>query len=100
MHFRHCLHIANALRSNLRSRLANSALRNRTPNRGIMPAIVCISRVRKEPATRLSHLPALTAPVLRLNGLAPYYTMFPLAFPFAALASAKRSEWVFDPFCG
>src|SRR5690606_1321230 len=37
---------------------------------------------------------------LRLNGLCPYYTMFPLAFPFDALAAAKPGEWVFDPFCG
>jgi hypothetical protein len=26
--------------------------------------------------------------------------MFPLAFPFEALANAKHGEWVFDPFCG
>jgi hypothetical protein len=42
----------------------------------------------------------LTAPLLRLNGLAPYYTMFPLSFPFGALANSKAGEWVLDPFCG
>jgi hypothetical protein len=26
--------------------------------------------------------------------------MFPLSFPFEALATAKPGEWVFDPFCG
>jgi hypothetical protein len=26
--------------------------------------------------------------------------MFPLSFPFEALAKAKPNEWVFDPFCG
>src|SRR5947209_13310310 len=52
------------------------------------------------PATRLKRLPKLTAPLLRLNGLAPYYTMFPLSFPFEALAASNVGEWVFDPFCG
>jgi DNA modification methylase len=42
----------------------------------------------------------LTAPLLRLNGLAPYYTMFPLSFPFDALEKSKQGEWVLDPFCG
>src|SRR5262249_27692889 len=45
-------------------------------------------------------LPKPTAPLLRLNGLCPYYTMFPLGFPFDALASSKPGEWVLDPFCG
>ena len=35
-----------------------------------------------------------------MNGLAPYYTMFPLSFPFDALANSKADEWVVDPFCG
>lgn len=65
-----------------------------------MATVVSITRARKEPATGLRRLPKLTAPLLRLNGLAPYYTMFPLAFPFAALADAEQGEWVFDPFCG
>ncbi len=48
----------------------------------------------------LKRLPKLTAPLLRLNGLCPYYTMFPLSFPFDVLAAAEAGEWVFDPFCG
>ncbi len=63
-------------------------------------AVVSITRSRRGPVARLKRLPKLTAPLLRLNGLAPYYTMFPLAFPFEALANAKAGEWVFDPFCG
>lgn len=35
-----------------------------------------------------------------LNGVCPYYTMFPLDFPLNRLRSAKRGEWVIDPFCG
>lgn len=41
--------------------------------------------------------PALTV----LNGICPYFTMFPLSFPFGILRrSAKRNEIVADPFCG
>src|SRR5712692_4149935 len=65
-----------------------------------MASIVSVTRSRKEPASRLNRLPKLTAPLLRLNGLAPYYTMFPLSFPFGALANSKAGEWVLDPFCG
>jgi hypothetical protein len=65
-----------------------------------MSSVVSVTRSRKGPASRLKRLPKLTAPLLRLNGLAPYYTMFPLAFPFEALANAKPGEWVVDPFCG
>lgn len=32
--------------------------------------------------------------------MCPYYTMFPLDFPFKSLGRAKRNEWVIDPFCG
>ena len=36
-----------------------------------------------------------------LNGICPYFTMFPLDFPYAILSShAKPGEWVLDPFCG
>lgn len=35
-----------------------------------------------------------------LNGLCPYYTMFPLDFPLAHLADLPRGARVFDPFCG
>lgn len=65
-----------------------------------MASVVSITRSRKGPASRLKRLPKLTAPLLRLNGLAPYYTMFPLSFPFEALANSKAGEWVLDPFCG
>jgi len=36
----------------------------------------------------------------RLNTICPYFTMFPLAFPYQQLRRAKRSNWVLDPFCG
>lgn len=35
-----------------------------------------------------------------LNGLCPYYTMFPLTFPLEQLAGMPENSWVFDPFCG
>jgi DNA methylase len=36
-----------------------------------------------------------------LNGICPYFTMFPLDFPLGILRSrARRSDWVLDPFCG
>lgn len=39
--------------------------------------------------------------VLALNGLCPYFTMFPLSFPLSVLASRARSgDEVLDPFCG
>jgi DNA modification methylase len=62
--------------------------------------VVSVTRSRKEVAPPLKRLPKLTAPLLRLNGLCPYYTMFPLVFPFHALANSKAGEWVLDPFCG
>lgn len=65
-----------------------------------MPTVVNVSRKRQEAPARLRWLPKLTAPLLRLNGLCPYYTMFPLSFPFDALANSKVGEWVLDPFCG
>ncbi len=40
------------------------------------------------------------SPLVRLNAVCPYYTMFPLEFPLSRLAGARRSEWVLDPFCG
>jgi len=39
-------------------------------------------------------------PRVRLNGVCPYYTMFPLDFPLRALADARPGERVLDPFCG
>lgn len=36
-----------------------------------------------------------------LNSITPYYTMFPLKFPFSILQRhGNRGEWVLDPFCG
>jgi len=36
-----------------------------------------------------------------LNGICPYYTMYPLDFPLRVLkAHGKRGDWVLDPFCG
>lgn len=40
------------------------------------------------------------APLVRLNAICPYYTMFPLDFPLRVLADASPEDWVFDPFCG
>jgi DNA modification methylase len=65
-----------------------------------MTSVVSITRTRKQSAEGLKRLPVLTAPLLRLNGLAPYYTMFPLSFPFDALANSEPGQWVLDPFCG
>jgi len=48
----------------------------------------------------LTRLPASNDPILRLNGLCPYYTMFPVQFPFRILKDADRNDWVLDPFCG
>jgi len=35
-----------------------------------------------------------------LNGICPYYTMYPLEFPLTALKRAVDGDWVYDPFCG
>lgn len=35
-----------------------------------------------------------------LNGICPYYTMFPLEFPLEHLNGVAKGSWVFDPFCG
>jgi hypothetical protein len=35
-----------------------------------------------------------------LNGICPYYTMFPLDFPMRHLADVRQGAWVLDPFCG
>jgi hypothetical protein len=65
-----------------------------------MGAILSVTRERAGDPLRLKRLPESTSPQLRLNGLCPYYTMFPLSFPFTALANAQDGDWVFDPFCG
>ncbi len=37
----------------------------------------------------------------RLNGICPYFTMFPLEFPYSVLSGrARPGDWVLDPFCG
>jgi hypothetical protein len=36
-----------------------------------------------------------------LNGICPYFTMFPLEFPLSILRKgAAKGDWVLDPFCG
>lgn len=35
-----------------------------------------------------------------LNGICPYFTMFPLDFPQKILRRAKKGDLVLDPFCG
>ncbi len=41
-----------------------------------------------------------THPKVRLNTICPYFTMFPLSFPYKVLQSAKKTDRVYDPFCG
>lgn len=48
----------------------------------------------------LQILPPLSDPFLKLNSICPYFTMFPIKFPFEMLSKAKSNEWVLDPFCG
>jgi SAM-dependent methyltransferase len=53
--------------------------------------------------SELNNIPKQFAPndpVLRLNTLCPYFTMFPLAFPLAQLRNATTEASVLDPFCG
>lgn len=35
-----------------------------------------------------------------LNGICPYFTMFPLEFPQRILKKARKGDLVLDPFCG
>ncbi len=36
-----------------------------------------------------------------LNGICPYFTMFPIEFPLSILRDqASEGQWVLDPFCG
>jgi hypothetical protein len=39
-------------------------------------------------------------PSVRLNSICPYFTMFPLIFPYKVLSNAKSTDLVYDPFCG
>jgi len=45
-------------------------------------------------------LPHKDDPLLRLNAVCPYFTIFPLQFPFNRLAKAKPGQVVLEPFCG
>jgi hypothetical protein len=51
-------------------------------------------------AKAIEQLPRPPHPAVRLNTLCPYFTMFPLEFPWRALEGAHRSARVLDPFCG
>lgn len=44
--------------------------------------------------------PPLTEARHSLNAVCPYFTMFPLSFPFRALRQASPRAVVLDPFCG
>lgn len=60
-----------------------------------------ISFQNQEPSQKqIDALPKKQSPILRLHTICPYFTMFPLEFPFHALASASPDDWVLDPFCG
>ena len=38
---------------------------------------------------------------MTLNGMCPYFTMFPLSFPLRIIEKySKPREWILDPFCG
>lgn len=50
-------------------------------------------------ATELTQLSRYD-PLVRLNAICPYYTMFPLEFPLRVLERAAPDESVLDPFCG
>jgi hypothetical protein len=39
-------------------------------------------------------------PLVRMNGVCPYFTMFPLPFPYRKLRKVGRNVKVLDPFCG
>ncbi len=56
-----------------------------------------------EPSPK-THRPSHGSPVTEnfaLNGICPYFTMFPLAFPLNILQRrAKEGETILDPFCG
>ena len=42
-----------------------------------------------------------TLPLMALNAVCPYYTMYPLDFPLSVLREwSSPGEWVLDPFCG
>src|SRR5207249_1151209 len=59
-----------------------------------------VATATAEMASATWRLPPACAPLLRLHTICPYYTMFPLDFPFRCLSKAEPGEWVLDPFCG
>ena len=62
---------------------------------------VVVFRKRRAALQRPRSAPeSSTSPLLTLNTVCPYYTMFPLEFPLARLARAQEGDWVLDPFCG
>ena len=60
----------------------------------------CILRWHTKNNNRLNSLPRKQDSLLRLNSICPYYTMFPLEFPFSRLKNATLQDWILDPFCG
>lgn len=48
----------------------------------------------------ITSLPKARSPIVRLNTICPYFTMYPLDFPFNILERAQSSDWVLDPFSG
>jgi hypothetical protein len=57
------------------------------------------SQVSGGPRRDVAELCRLDA-AYRLNAVCPYYTMFPLQFPWDVLREASPGDWVLDPFCG
>ena len=59
---------------------------------------------KERPASRITWMAAISELDPRriaLNAICPYFTMFPLVFPYGVLASrAGSDDWVLDPFCG
>ncbi len=70
-----------------------------TSERSLTGVRVHRRRTRRSPEG-IAELPPPTAKLLRLHTICPYYTMFPLKFPFEALKDADDGDWVLDPFCG
>jgi len=70
-----------------------------TSERSLRGVRVLCRRTRRSPEG-LVELPPPTSNSLRLHTICPYYTMFPLKFPFEALTDAGDGGWVLDPFCG
>ena len=56
------------------------------------------NNIRQEKADRVNQQ---EEQIVLLNGICPYFTMFPLDFPLSILRGhAKRDDRVLDPFCG